>query len=146
MQQLKEEGKTIFLNSHLLGEVELVCDRVAILQQGEVVREGAVAELTHLQNHFIIGLAPSQAFPREDIQKQGYTVSPSGEMWEIGLRDGQSIDPVIDLLRGRGLNLRHLVEKRQTLEDLFVQTVEAAEPGVDRVIPARPRRRTSPSE
>jgi ABC-2 type transport system ATP-binding protein len=143
MQQLKEEGKTIFLNSHLLGEVELICDRVAILQQGEVVREGPVGELTHVQNRFILGLAPGQTLPREDLQKQGYTVNPSGEMWEIGLRDGQSIDPVIDLLRGRGLNLRHLVEKRQTLEELFVQTVEAAEPGVDRVVPARPRQRPS---
>jgi ABC-2 type transport system ATP-binding protein len=143
MQQLKEEGKTIFLNSHLLGEVELICDRVAILQQGEVVREGPVGELTHVQNRFILGLAPGQTFPREELQKQGYTVNSSGEMWEIGLRDGQSIDPVIDLLRGRGLNLRHLVEKRQTLEELFVQTVEAAEPGVDRVAPARPRQRPS---
>lgn len=142
MQQLKDEGKTIFLNSHLLGEVELICDRVAILEQGEVVREGSVAELTHLQNHFLLALSPGQIFPREDIQKQGYTVSPSGEMWEISLRDGQSIDPVIDLLRSRGLSMRHLVEKRQTLEDLFVQTVEAAEPGVDRVV-RRPRRRPS---
>jgi ABC-2 type transport system ATP-binding protein len=146
MQQLKEEGKTIFLNSHLLGEVELICDRVVILQRGEVIREGAVAELTHLQNLFIVGLAPGQAFPREEIQKQGYTVSPNGEMWEIGLRDGQSIDPVIDLLRGRGLNLRHLVEKRQTLEELFVQTVEEAEPGVDRIAPAKRRRHSARSE
>ena len=147
MQQLKEEGKTIFLNSHLLGEVELICDRVAILQQGEVIREGTVGELTHVQNLFVVGLASGQTLPREELQKQGYTVSPSGEMWEIGLRNGQSIDPVIDLLRGRGLNLRHLVEKRQTLEELFVQTVEAAEPGVDRVTPARPpRQRPSRNE
>ena len=142
MQQLKEKGKTIFLNSHLLGEVELICDRVAILQQGEVVRAGSVAELTHLQNHFILGLAPGQTFPREDVQKEGYSVSPSGDLWEISLRDFQSIDPVIDLLRQRGLSIRHLVEKRQTLEDLFVQTVEAAEPGVDRIT-ERPRRRSS---
>ena len=40
------------------------------------------------------------------------------------LLEGQSIDPVVDLIRARGLNLRHLVEKRQTLEDLFVQTVQ----------------------
>jgi ABC-2 type transport system ATP-binding protein len=137
MQQLKEKGKTIFLNSHLLGEVELICDHVAILQKGELIRAGTVADLTHLQNLFILGLASGQAFPREDVQKQGYTVNPSGEMWEIRLRDGQSIDPVIDLLRSRGLSLRHLVEKRQTLEDLFVQTVEAAEPGIDRPAPGR---------
>jgi ABC-2 type transport system ATP-binding protein len=142
MQRLKEEGKTIFLNSHLLSEVELICDRVAILQKGEVIRAGSVAELTQVQNHFLLGLAPHQTFPREEVQKQGYSVAPSGEMWEIGLHDGQSIDPVIDLLRGRGLSVRHLMEMRQTLEDLFVQTVEEAEPGVDRPAP-RPRRKLS---
>jgi ABC-2 type transport system ATP-binding protein len=134
MQQLKAEGKTLFLNSHLLSEVELICDRVAILQQGEAIREGTVEELTHQQNQFIIGLAPGQMFPREEVQKQGYTVKPSSEMWEVGLRDNQSIDPVVDLLRGHGLSIRHMVEKRQTLEDLFLETVEAAEPGVDLVV------------
>jgi ABC-2 type transport system ATP-binding protein len=142
MQQLKEKGKTIFLNSHLLGEVELICDRVAILQKGETIREGTVEELTHQQNQFVIGLAHGQTFPREDVQKHGFTVRPSGDTWEVALRDGQSIDPVIDLLRSRGLSIRHLVEKRQTLEDLFLETVEAAEPGVDVVAP-RPRKRLS---
>src|SRR5262245_62342243 len=42
MQQLKDEGTTIFLNSHLLGEVELICDRVGILQKGEMIREGDI--------------------------------------------------------------------------------------------------------
>ncbi|TMQ33625.1 MAG: hypothetical protein E6K70_12110 [Planctomycetota bacterium] len=64
---------------------------------------------------------------------QGYKVTPSGEFWEVRLAEGQSIDPLVDLVRARGLNLRHLVEKRQTLEDLFVATVVAAEPGVDYV-------------
>ncbi len=100
MQQLKEEGKTLFLNSHLLSEVELICDRVAILQTGAVIREGTVAELTLRHNQFVIGLAPGQTFPREDVQKHGYSVNPNGELWEVGLRDGQSIDPVVDLLRG----------------------------------------------
>jgi ABC-2 type transport system ATP-binding protein len=142
MQQLKDEGKTIFLNSHLLGEVELICDRVAILQRGEVIREGTVAELTLQHNQFVIGLAPGQTFPREDVQKHGYSVGYNGDMWEVGLRDGQNIDPVVDLLRSHGLSIRHMVEKRQSLEDLFVQTVEAAEPGVDRPAP-RVRRRPS---
>jgi ABC-2 type transport system ATP-binding protein len=135
MQRLKEEGRTIFLNSHLLSEVELICDRVAILQRGEVIREGTVAELTLQRNLFLIGLAPGQEFPREDVINTGYAVMPDGELWGVALKDGQSIDPVVDLLRSRGLSIRHLVEKRQTLEDLFVQTVEAAEPGVDRVAP-----------
>jgi ABC-2 type transport system ATP-binding protein len=137
LHQLKEEGKTIFLNSHLLGEVELICDRVVILDRGEVIRMGSMAELTQQRGLYLVGLAPGQEFPRAEVAALGYDVGRDGEHWEIGLKDGQTIDPLVDLIRSRGLNLRHLAEKRQTLEDLFIQTVEAAEPGVD----DRPRRR-----
>ncbi len=135
--QLKDEGKTIFLNSHLLGEVELICDRVAILDKGEVIRQGTMAELTKQRGLYVVGLAPGQEFPRADVAALGYDLTSDGEKWEVGLSDGQTIDPIVELLRDRGLKLRHLAEKRQTLEDLFIQTVEAAEPGVDH----RPRRR-----
>ena len=46
IQRLKDEGKTVFFSSHELGEVETVCDRVAIIHQGELKVEGHVAELT----------------------------------------------------------------------------------------------------
>lgn len=139
LEHLKEEGKTIFINSHLLGEVELVCDRVAILQQGEVIREGDIATLTQQKGFYLIGLAPGQKFPVDEVVQQGYGVTASGELWEVALmQESQTIDPIIQLLHNRGLNLRHLVEKRQTLEDLFLETVAFAEPGVDE---GRPRRR-----
>jgi ABC-2 type transport system ATP-binding protein len=131
LHRLKANGTTIFLNSHLLGEVELICDRVGILQRGEMIREGDIATLTKVQGLFLIGLAPGQAFPRDELKQKGYSLTPRGDVWEVALTDSQSIDPVIDLLRARGLNLRHLEEKRQSLEDLFMETVVAAEPGVD---------------
>ena len=52
MLRLKERGVTIFLNSHLLSEVEQICDRVAILQKGQVIREGSIAELTRQRGLF----------------------------------------------------------------------------------------------
>ena len=131
MLRLKERGTTIFLNSHLLGEVEQVCDRVAILQSGQVIREGSIAQLTRQRGLFAIGLAEGQELPVEELGRAGYQAVRRGEYWEVGLLDAQTIDPVIDLLRSRNLNLRHLVEKRQTLEELFMETVDAAEPGVD---------------
>ncbi len=137
LHQLKDEGRTIFLNSHLLGEVELITDRVAILDRGEMIRQGTTKELTQQRGLYVIGLAAGQEFPREDVSKLGCEVTRNEGLWEVALKDGQSIDMVLDLLRERGLNLRHLTEKRTTLEDLFIQTVEAAEPGVD----DRPRRR-----
>lgn len=54
--RLRDQGKTVFLNSHLLGEVERVCDRVAILVAGQVVRQGTVEELTSGGRHFEIAL------------------------------------------------------------------------------------------
>jgi ABC-2 type transport system ATP-binding protein len=131
MQALKAEGKTIFLNSHLLSEVETICDRVAILARGNLMREGDIAALTKVQGFFLIGLAAGEQFPVEELNKLGYQGRPLGANYEVALTDGQTIDPVIGLLNERGLKLRHLVQKRQTLEDLFMQTVESAEPGVD---------------
>jgi ABC-2 type transport system ATP-binding protein len=123
MQRLRDKGKTLFLNSHLLGEVELICNRVAIMQRGEIIREGTVEALTRLTGLYVVGLAPGELFPQEEATKHGYQIKPFGELWEIGLADGQTIDPLVRLLHARGLNLRHLVEKRQTLEDQFVEVV-----------------------
>jgi ABC-2 type transport system ATP-binding protein len=146
MGRLKEKGHTIFLNSHLLGEVELICDRVAILQKGELIREGTIAELTEQKGRFQIGLASGQQFPVTEATQLGYTVKmlntnsggkakstdPAHELWEVGLKDNQTIDPLVRMIMDKGLNLRHLVEKKQSLEDAFLATVEGAEPGVDK--------------
>ena len=56
-QQLKDEGRTVFINSHLLSELEMVCDRVAIMVQGLVAQQGTIDELTEGQEHYHIELA-----------------------------------------------------------------------------------------
>jgi ABC-2 type transport system ATP-binding protein len=139
LQSLKQQGKTIFINSHLLGEVELICDQVAILQQGELVRQGDIATLTRQTGLYEIGLADGELLPVGLINNLGHQVGRAGDRWEVTLLDGQTIDPVVQLIGQQGLHLRHLVEKRQSLEDLFLATVEAVEPGVDR----RPKRAQS---
>ncbi len=142
MTVLKERGHTIFLNSHLLGEVELICDRVAILQQGKLVREGTIAELTKTKGTFILGLLSGQVFPLEAVAKLGFAVlalpGTTGH-FEVTLNEGQTIEPVMKLLSASGLTVTHIVEKKQSLEDVFITLVEGAEPGVD-----RKRRRARP--
>jgi ABC-2 type transport system ATP-binding protein len=132
LQKLKEQGTTIFINSHLLGEVELICDRVAIVQRGEVIREGDMSTLLEQKGVYEIGLGEGQVMPVQEIEAQGYSVSRAGDKWLVQLKDGQNIEPVLDLLRFKGLNVRHMAEKRVSLEDLFIQAVESTEPGVDR--------------
>jgi ABC-2 type transport system ATP-binding protein len=132
MAELREQGHTIFLNSHLLGEVEQICDRVAILRQGDVVREGTVHELTSRRGCFEIGLAAGEQLPLDQVQRLGYTVrslplpapppgaAPLPPRWEILLSDRQSIDPLLAFLAQQQLHLRHLVERRLSLEDVFI--------------------------
>ncbi len=128
LEQLKGEGRTIFVNSHLLGEVELVSDRVAILHQGRMVREGTVAELTRQEGRFVVGLAPGEAFPAEEVARLGYRTEGVGDHHEVLLGpDAAGIDKVLQLLSAKGLRLRHLVEKKQSLEDVFVTMVEASD-------------------
>jgi ABC-2 type transport system ATP-binding protein len=141
IEERKRKGATVFVNSHLLGEIELMCDRVAIMQKGELIREGTVQDLTSQRGTFVIGVAEKD-FPEAELKQKGFAVRPLNERWEVVLPDGQSIDLVLDLIRDKGLKLRHLVEKRQTLEDIFVSMVEAAEPGVD----ARRRKRQADRE
>jgi ABC-2 type transport system ATP-binding protein len=126
LQTLKGQNKTIFLNSHLLGEVENVSDRVGILELGNLVREGSVDTLTRQRGSFLVGLAAGQMLPQAELAALGYKATRGRDgLWEVLLLDGQDIEPVVDFVRAKGLKLRHLVEKRVSLEDIFMATVDA---------------------
>src|SRR5262249_13239662 len=85
MQRLKDRGKTIFLNSHLLGEVEQICDRVAILQRGDLVREGDIKTMTKMKGRYVLGLVRGDEMPKTELEQKGYAVRADGDGWEVGL-------------------------------------------------------------
>ena len=141
MITLKNEGRTLFVNSHLLAEVQMIADRVAFIHQGEMVREGTVDELTKRANRYEIGLTPGQTFPVQDIRNLGYKVEAlEASRADVELPETASIDSVLEMLWAKGLKLRHLVEQTQTLEDIFMNLVESNTKDSDRraVRKARP--------
>ena len=138
LENLKKQGATIFVNSHLLGEIELMCDRVAVMQKGEIIRQGRVQDITAQRGTFVVAVAGPD-FPATELAGLGVVSQPLGERFELTLPEGRDIDMVLEFLRDKGLRLRHLVEKRQTLEEAFVSMVEASEPGVDRQNRKKPR-------
>ena len=136
LQELKDEGKTIFINSHMLQEVELVCDRVAILSQGQLRYLGEVEELSAELNAAcdevwmeVIGAeaeVDAAMAPWEVLFREAH-----GESWRLTLRlsDQTAIDQCVDALRSRGLSVTHLAKKRMTLEDAFLSLIgTTAEP------------------
>ncbi len=130
-EKMRDDGKTVFVNSHLLGEVELMCDRVAILQRGELMQIGTVAELTSQEGRYVVGLAPGDELPVEELGRRGLKASKQDGRWEVLVQADADIDVVVGLLAERGLKLRHLVAKKQSLEDVFVEMVDQDDPGVD---------------
>lgn len=121
---LKARGKTIFLNSHLLSEVERLCDRVGILEAGKLVREGSVEELTRTRNAYTLRIEGSLGNAWEPLRR----IAPDARMTEEGLAltlsDPKDLDRVIDLLRGAGVGVRGVAEKTTSLEDVFRETIQ----------------------
>jgi ABC-2 type transport system ATP-binding protein len=122
--RLKQAGKTVFLNSHLLSEVERVCDRVGILERGQLVREGTLDHLTRSERIVAVSTRPlPDAALLDALRPLVASIAPLPDGFEVGLASEDGIDAVVDLLRGRGFGIRSLVPKRFSLEEVFLQTV-----------------------
>jgi ABC-2 type transport system ATP-binding protein len=130
IRELKREGKTVFVNSHLLGELEMICDRMAILMRGRVVRQGSLEELTVESCRYEICvsgnllLAPGIV---DLVQRLGGTISlsPDGveSCIELPTRRPQLVQPVVDALRHDGYLLLSVTPARQSLEELFMDAI-----------------------
>lgn len=122
--QLKKRGKTIFLNSHLLSEVEMICDKIAVLNKGRIVMEGGVEELTSGGNAYSVTvseLPEAKANALKD-KKAGLTIEENSMVVEC--EDVAGLNAFVDTLRGEGLLIEEIRKKRLTLEEMFIDVIE----------------------
>jgi ABC-2 type transport system ATP-binding protein len=129
LRNLKNQGKTIFLNSHLLSEVELVSDRVAIVNKGKLLKTGTVDELTTAGSQFQIGFVPPlpEAFKLEATALV-LPITYGPETLTADLKTTQELNRVIDLLRKHGVELTSIARQRSTLEDSFLSLLKREVP------------------
>jgi len=141
IEGLRDDGVTVFLNSHLLSEVERVCTRVAILKDGERIRMGTVDELTRQGRAWRL---VTSALPPATLDALGDALSIDGTTHEGLVRstatvpDRAALNAALDRLRTDGVEVEAVEPARQSLEDLFVEAVSGsprlgaeAEPPVD---------------
>jgi ABC-2 type transport system ATP-binding protein len=122
IESLKDQGKTVFLSSHQLSDVELVCDRVAILNYGRLVMTGAVDELVQGSRTEIKAekVAPDGV---EAIRKLSpSTVAANGTL-TAHHEDPVAVNQIVDLIRQHGGQVVSVMPQRRRLEDIFVETV-----------------------
>ena len=132
LKHLADEGKTIFLNSHLLQEVELICKTVAILDQGKVKRLGSVEELTRVSEdageRVILTLrgergAIARLLPEAELQPGAHD-----EVKAItGALEQKAQDELIDRLRAEGITINGIAREQVTLEDAFLKLLTEKE-------------------
>lgn len=134
MLDLKKQGKTIFLNSHILQEVELVCDRVAILHKGELKRIGRVDELTQtlsatpqeIRVTLELGATPDavRALVTADRIISMTPITPDSTQLVVRLNGQAELDQLIDLLRSQKTSIVSLSRHKSSLESVFLDVVQ----------------------
>ena len=119
MEEAKN-GTAILLNSHLLSEIEMTCDRVAVLRSGKVVAQGTVDALTRSSAKYKV-----TATAVDDALLTQFGGERVNGHLELSVADLQQLNAFIDQIRARGGLVSELAPLRSTLEDVFVDLVRA---------------------
>ena len=120
---LKEDGKTIFLSSHQLSEVENICDSVSIVNRGRPVRQGMLSELLAVEGITKVVLSGAATAERVRFTGLARHIKETNGDTELEV-DSNDLYRVLDLARELGLEIVSVEPSRQTLEDLFMEAVK----------------------
>ena len=115
-----KNGTAILINSHLLTEMEMTCDRVAVLRAGKVVAQGTVEELTRRPAKYKV-----TATAYDDALLAQFGAERVNGHVELSVADLQQLNAFVDQIRARGALVSELAPLRSTLEDVFVDLVRA---------------------
>ena len=124
---LREEGKTVVLSSHILSDVELLADRVAILVNGRTVDTGRLDRLVDAKvintEILVQGAEPALI---DAIGHLGHKVSRIGDQIQITIEGNTTIDTAIEIIRNNGGTILAINPRKESLEDVVVRKVAAA--------------------
>jgi len=123
IRDLRARGTTVFLNSHLLSEVEITCDRVAFIKHGEVITVRELGALTDGATHVQLrarGLTPEVL---TGLREWGGDVRGDGEHVTFTVADETALPAIARYLVARDVEIFALTPQKLSLEDLFIQIV-----------------------
>ncbi|HTF88931.1 MAG TPA: ABC transporter ATP-binding protein [Planctomycetota bacterium] len=122
VMDLKARGVTIFINSHLLMEVELMCDRVVIMDHGRILRQGTIDELTPRTGIAEFTIAPPDADLERVLAGIGRDFARTERGFDISVSDSE-LDECVDRLRAAGISVKGILSRRLNLEQAFIGLV-----------------------
>jgi len=128
--ELKAEGKTVLMNTHILSDVEMICDRVAIIVKGKIRYEGRIEDflsVDELKTDVVLSHLPPELGDRfeEDFGGQYHGV---GDRVELHVLDKQ-VDGLLRLALEAGAEVVSVTPSRMSLENIFLKAVAQSENG-----------------
>jgi ABC-2 type transport system ATP-binding protein len=121
--RLKAEGKTVFLCSHILQDIEMICDRVAIIVDGKILSQGPLTDL--ISEKILFTEITLSGLAAKDLAGLGESLSAHGGRTLIKVFHEEEIQEILDLVKNRNAKIHSLIPRTQTLEDLFVEMVKS---------------------
>jgi ABC-2 type transport system ATP-binding protein len=131
---LEQQGVTIFLNSHLLAEVELFCREVVIIQKGRMALAGTVAELTSGSGYRVEAVGVPEALETE-LRGKARSFNSADGLLQLHFASREEANAAVDLLRANHCELEALARTRSTLEEVFMKTVDSPGNGAPPPLP-----------
>jgi ABC-2 type transport system ATP-binding protein len=123
IHNLRQKGTTVFLNSHLLSEVEITCDRVAFIKQGEVLRTSQLKSLVDGETSVTIRCSEPAPETLNGLGQLGKNVRADGDIITLTVSEEASLPAITRYLVSQGLDVYAITPQRLSLEDLFIQVV-----------------------
>jgi ABC-2 type transport system ATP-binding protein len=127
IRDLREQGVTVFLNSHYLSEVEVTCDRAAIVKGGRLVRLGTLEELTRGVNDIEVRAGGMSEALRAGLTQWGTVldadVADGISRIHMRVKDDEVLPQIAGYLVGAGAQLYALAPQRPSLEELFMRVM-----------------------
>lgn len=123
LSDLKLKGTTIFLNSHLLSEVELICDKVAILNKGFLIKSGRVDEITLVSDNYKFLTSDIEENVLNKLLNNFKATINSRNDFFYNTNDIEELNKMIDFLRQNNVLIQSISREKNTLENMFINLI-----------------------
>jgi ABC-2 type transport system ATP-binding protein len=121
----RERGKTLLFTSHILSDVEELCDRVVIMQQGKITSEGRVQDLVETAGRRVeVRLSGASHALKDALSSRGAILDYGGGHLTLRVEGQDAVDEIIRVSNAAGARLDAMIPERQTLEKLFLQSTK----------------------
>lgn len=126
LQNLNQQGKTIFLSSHLLSEIEKIATQVGIIKGGTMIFQGTIQELEALKmNNLRVNVVTQDATKAIEVLNGKYKTNiTEATQFEILLEDRENLPHIIETFVNKGIKLYEVSAQKNDLEKLFINLTE----------------------